>query len=279
VQLNDGLIRRAQPWFGTIVEIAVPAGQEAAIEAGFAQIRHVHERMSYHDAGSDLELMRNAAIGTLVTVDAETVNVLRIAARLYVESDGLFDVTVGRELAMSKFLPLRGPYDLARVIGAASDIEIVDDTHIRCHAPVLIDLGGIAKGHGVDLAVTALIAAGCTHGIVNAGGDLRVFGDVPQPIWLNCADGRLVEPIHITNAAVATSSNLHNRRRSARREMTPHIGRNGTPIIADYAVSVIAPTCVIADAMTKIAMADAVLAAKMLIGYGAEMVIPERCAA
>jgi FAD:protein FMN transferase len=272
---DDGLIRRAQPWFGTIVEIAVPVGREAAIEIGFAQIRHVHARMSYHDAGSDLERMRDAPIGSVVVVDAETVNVLRIAVRLYVESDGLFDVTIGRELAMSKFLPLRGPYDLAHVIGVASDIEIVDDTHIRCHAPLLIDLGGIAKGHGVDLAVAALIAAGCTHGIINAGGDLRVFGDVPQPIWLHSADGSLAAPIDITNMAVATSSNRHNRKRVHGQVMTPHIGRDQMPVIANQAVTIIAQTCIVADALTKIALADPECANQMLARYGARMIIPE----
>ena len=65
----DGLIRRARPWLGTIVEISAPVGAEAAIDAGFAAIRHVHERMSYHNAGSDLERLRDAALGTFVAVE------------------------------------------------------------------------------------------------------------------------------------------------------------------------------------------------------------------
>lgn len=272
---DDGLIRRARPWFGTIVEIAVPAGSAEAIEAGFAKIRHVHERMSYHEVGSDLDLMRNAPVGSLVTVDAETVNVLRVAARLNHKSGGLFDVTVGRQLAKSKFLPVRGPIDLGHIIGAASDIEIVDDTHICCRAPLLIDFGGIAKGHGVDLAVAALIKAGCGHGIVNAGGDLRVFGDMPQSIWLNCADGGLAEPIDVANMAVATSSNRHTRTRIKGRIATPHIGRGQRPVIVGHAVTITAPTCIIADALTKVALADPELANTLFAGYGASMIIPE----
>jgi FAD:protein FMN transferase len=263
----DDLVRRAQPWFGTIVEIAVPKGCEGKIEAGFAAIRHVHARMSYHEAGSDLDLMRNAPIGTLVSVDAETVKVLRIAARLKDESNGLFDVAIGRQLTKSKFLPLRGPIDLARVIGTARDIEIVDDTHVRCHAPLLIDLGGIAKGHGVDLAVAALVKAGCAHGIVNAGGDLRAFGSEPQVIWLNRADGSLAAPISITNMAVATSSNRHTRTRIKGQVMTPHIGRDQMPVIVDHAVTITAPT--------KVALADPQLANTLFARYGVQMIIPE----
>jgi thiamine biosynthesis lipoprotein ApbE len=41
---------------------------------------------------------------------------------------------------------------------------------------LIVDLGGIAKGFAVDRAVKALKCAGLASGVVNAGGDLRVFG-------------------------------------------------------------------------------------------------------
>jgi thiamine biosynthesis lipoprotein len=272
---DDGLIRRAQPWFGTLVEIAVPEGQETVIDAGFTAIRHVHARMSYHDTGSDLEKLRSAAIDDIVAVDPETVTVLRFAGQLYNQTHGLFDVTIGSCLVASGFLPMLGTYTPDAVYGDTRDIEIIDDSHIRCHAPLLIDLGGIAKGHGVDLAVGALINAGCSHGIVNAGGDLRVFGDQPQAIWLNRADGGLAEPISITNMAVATSSNRHTRTRIKGQILTPHIGRDHAPVIANHAVTIIAPTCIIADALTKIALADTRVVDPLLARYGARMIIPE----
>lgn len=272
----DGLVRRARPWLGTIVEIAAPVGSEDAIEAGFASIRHVHKRMSYHEAGSDLEMLRDAAVGDVVAVDPETVNVLRVAAQLYNESDGVFDVTVGRHLVTTKFLPPRGNFALEAMTGTGADIDIIDDTHVRCNKALLIDLGGIAKGHAVDLAVAALIAAGCSHGIVNAGGDIRVYGEPPQPIWLQASDGSLSEPIMLCDAAIATSSNRHSRKRIGRRWVTPQIGRAGAPLPIDHAVTIIAPTCIIADAMTKVAMADSRLADRLLTRYGGRMITPER---
>ena len=39
-----------------------------------------------------------------------------------------------------------------------------------------IDCGGIAKGYAVDVAIATLVRAGCSAGLVNAGGDLRAFG-------------------------------------------------------------------------------------------------------
>lgn len=272
----EDLIRRAQPWFGTIVEIAVPKGCEGMVEAGFAAVRHVHARMSYHEAGSDLEKLRLAPIGSSVAVDPETVRVLRFAATLCGETNSLFDVTVARHLVVAGFLPARGLHKPSALTGTARDIEIVDDTHVRCHAPLLIDLGGIAKGHGVDLAVAALVKAGCSYGIVNAGGDLRAFGGEPQVIWLNRADGGLAEPISVTNLAVATSSNRHTRTCIKGRIMTPHIGHEQRPVIVDHAVTVTAPTCIIADALTKVALADPELANTLFARYDAQMIIPEQ---
>jgi thiamine biosynthesis lipoprotein len=39
-----------------------------------------------------------------------------------------------------------------------------------------VDLGGIAKGYAIDAAAEALQAAGASSGLVDIGGDLRLFG-------------------------------------------------------------------------------------------------------
>jgi len=59
------------------------------------------------------------------------------------------------------------------------------------HAPVHIDLGGIAKGYAVDRALMALRTAGCRGALVNAGGDLAVFGNRKHPSSSGTGGGRL----------------------------------------------------------------------------------------
>ena len=265
------VVRRCRPWLGTFVEIA--ADSVDAIEAGFAAIAHVHARMSFHEAGSDLSALRDAAAGDIVAVDCETVTVLRLAARLLEESNGLFDVTIGRQLVATGFLPRMSAHPLRHFTGTAADIEIVSDTQIMCHRPVLIDLGGIAKGHAVDLAVAAIQAAGAEQGTVNAGGDLRVFGPEAETIWLRAANGALASSIDVRNAALASSSNLMFRRKARGNETSPHIGRAGKPVLHDHAITILAPTCAFADAMTKIAMADPTRAEIMLAHEGGSLII------
>ena len=228
--------------------------------------------MSFHEAGSDLARLRET-IGQVVPVDPETIAVLRLAARLYVDSDGLFDVTIGKRLVASGFLPRISAHPLRHFSGTAADIEIVSDTQIICHRPVLIDLGGIAKGHAVDLAVAAMQAAGAEQGIVNASGDLRVFGPEAETIWLRAANGALASSIDVCNFALATSSNLLFRRTVRGSQASPHFGPSRKPVLSDHAITILAPTCAFADAMTKIAMADPTRAEIMLAHEGGSLII------
>lgn len=269
------LVRRAQPLLGTFVEIAVESAYASAIDAGFAVIRHIHGRMSFHESGSDLSRIHRANAGECVEVDRHTVEVLRLAEALHRATTGLFDVTTGHALVRDGFTPLPDGALLNDYDGTADDIEIVDDTHVVCHRRVLIDLGGIAKGYAVDRAVDALLEAGARVGIVNAGGDLRAFGAPAQTVHIRGASGRIMALLSLENAALASSANIGTRRVVRGQTCSPHIGRQGKSVLIDRTISVMAPTCAIADAMTKVAMTDPDLAEQLLAGHhGGIVAIP-----
>jgi thiamine biosynthesis lipoprotein len=257
---------------GTFVEITVPEKHEQAAEQAFAAIAHVHNRMSFHESSSDLARLRAAIPGKPVKVDRETVAVLRMASELHLATGGLFDVAVGRTLVRNNFLPREGVIHLNRFAGTTADIEILDDDHVCCHRRVLIDLGGIAKGHAVDLAVHALLSCGVPKGLVNAGGDLRAFGEHDWPVGLRDADGEVRFMIPARDCAVATSSNLTTRRRANGAIHSPHIGHARDSILVDHRVTIVAETCIVADALTKIALADPGLAVSVIDRYGARLI-------
>lgn len=267
-------IRRCQPWLGTLVEISAetPRGW-ADLDAAFEAVAHVHRRMSFHTEDSDLAALRRAPAGQSVPVSPDTVAVLRLALDLHGLTDGLFDVAVGRTLVAAGFLPHPDGRGLRHMTGTASDIEIIDDTHVRCHRPMLVDLGGIAKGYAADLAIDVLKARGAVSGIVNAGGDIGVFGPGYEPIDIRNGDGQIVNRIGLQDRAIATSSNTGSRRRFRGRTVTPHLGRNRQAVLTDHTISVIAPNCMVADALTKVAMADATLAERLLARYDGDLVI------
>lgn len=259
---------RCRPLLGTFVEISAPPEAAEAVDGAFAAIARMQRHMSFHDDASDLARLRRTLPGTVVEVAPETAEVLSIALDLHRESGGLFDVTIGSELMRAGFLPRRRGWSFSGETGRSSDIEVVGERLVCCHRPVAIDLGGIAKGYAVDKAIEALQAAGVSQALVNAGGDLRMFGPRHWPVALRDGDGIVRDTVRLADCAAASSANLLTRRRRWGRVRTPHIGFGRKPVVVPGRVTVIAGRCVIADAMTKIAMADRRLAERMLARCG-----------
>ena len=108
-----------------------------------------------------------------VRVHPWTWRVLKSAQEFSRNTDGIFDITMAGQLVKWNYLPRYG----ARFgRGSWRDIIFEATGHVRFRRPLLIDFGGIAKGFAVDRAVEILKRNGVMAGIVNAGGDLRVFG-------------------------------------------------------------------------------------------------------
>ncbi|EJU14620.1 ApbE family lipoprotein [Sphingomonas sp. LH128] len=271
LHMREENARRCRPILGTFVEIAVPKVAAAAIDSAFARIEHIHPRMSFHSEGSDLAALRKARPGAGVAVDTATIEVLRLAQDLYRRTDGVFDAAVGTRLVEWGFLPEPNGYRDKEWDGGMLDVEILDETHVSVSRRVLLDLGGIAKGYAVDCAVDALMEAGASSGTVNAGGDLRVFGEWEEIVHLREADETIGGSLAVRNAALASSSNLHDRRRHHAGATSPHVLRQA-PVLADNAVTVIADRCVIADAMTKVALASPAMAERVLADLNAELI-------
>jgi thiamine biosynthesis lipoprotein len=244
-------IQRAQVWLGTLVEVALPASDatEERFAAAFAAIAHVHRTMSAHDSASDLARIARDAHHDAVVVDPETYSVLGLARMLHEITDGAFDVAVAPVLARAGLLPAHATTDLDPV-SSMSNVELLPGHRVRTAAPTSLELGGIAKGHAVDRAVAALRAAGVRAGVVNAGGDWRVFGSnewqalrVRHPMHPT----RILALAHVCDASVATSADYFGDERG--RLVEPHT-RELRPFGAS--ITVVAHCCALADALTKV---------------------------
>ena len=200
------MLRRCRPLLGTFVEIAADA--ETAIEAGYAAIAAVHRLMSAHEPDSDLSRVNRFAHLGPVKVAAWTALVLERALFWAKESEGAFDpVRAGKAAIESGYLP-RHPGQGEPAAAHWSWLEL-QGCSVRLLKPGCIDLGGIAKGFAADKAIEALRRAGADRGLVNAGGDMAVFGAEPWPVRI--ADPLTRSPrieIALTNEALATSAML-----------------------------------------------------------------------
>lgn len=192
-----------RPLLGTFVEVNARGAQaEAAVAAAFARIEQAQAWWSFQDPDSELSRL-NRAPGTQVPVHAHTLRLLRLAKALMLRSGQAFDCTVGGALVRQGVLPDHGgPEPLPR--GDAQDIEL-GAGWARLRRPVRLTLDGLAKGYAVDLAIGAMRRAGALAGWVNAGGDLRVFGDMALPVQRREADGRFTTIGALRDAALASS--------------------------------------------------------------------------
>jgi len=181
---------------GTFIAVEAEARAHSVrlsgIEAAFAAIDRVAMLMHPARAGSDLSAIHRAPPGTEVSVASWTWEVLALSKRLHRASRGVFDPC------------------LPDAAGRITDLECATGHRVIAHAPLHIDLGGIAKGYAVDRALMAMRAAGCDGGLVNAGGDLGVFGRRSHRIVCgdilcgDLSDRRAV--VHLRNAALAGSA-------------------------------------------------------------------------
>ncbi len=284
-------IRRCRPLLGTFVEITAqwsaglrpgakmltpanaPGRRPAlhdAVDSAFAAVERMQNLLSAHDPASELSRLNREAAAQAVTVSPETFDVLRCAHRLATESGGAFDYTVAPTLARWGLLPANLHRENP---GTWRDVLLLRGRKVLFLRPLALDLGGIAKGFAVDAAIEVLRAHGAESAVVNAGGDLRVFGPQPSTIHLRhpAAPQTFAHTIRLQRAALATSSPCFTEC-GWRGQRVSHLVNplQAVAITGQVSVSVRAQECWLADAMTKVVLNAPRRAEKLLAKYEAE---------
>ena len=267
--------RRCRPLLGTFVENTASGLPEEklqhAFNAAFAAVERIQRLMSAHDAESELSLLNRDAARHAVTVSAETFAVLRLADRLASESAGAFDYTIAPTLVRwgyrSGSLQRREPHGFRFV-------ALRRGRQVRFLRPLALDLGGIAKGYAVDAAIETLATFGVTAALVNAGGDLRVFGPQPSTIHLRhpAAPQTFAHAIQLQQGALATSSPCFTEKDWCDRRVSHLVNplRPDAAVTGGVSVSVRARECWLADALTKVVLNAPRRAETLLRKYDAE---------
>jgi len=267
-------LERATPVFGSLASVCAQGCDRRsialAVSAAFDALRHVHSLMSFHEPTSELSLLNREACARGVAVSRHTLSVLSRAQLVSEVSDGAFDPTIAPLAVAAGQLPR--PPGAPDPDPEASWRDVRLDTRARTVSfarPLWLDLGGIAKGYAVDLAVTVLRRCGVTQGSVNAGGDLRAFGPCSEVVLVDHGRGR--DPpdraVRLQNASLAGSGG------AADNQLAGHFdGRTRRAAPASFAV-VMARRCVYADALTKVVLAGDLSAHAALRRFGARAAV------
>lgn len=274
--MSHTVLQRARPLLGTLVEIAAGGAPtdavQRAISAAFARIEAIQALMSWHDPDSELSRINRAAHLGWLDISADLAAVLHRALELARHSNGLFDPTVAPLLCESGHLPRHPDAPADPACAAWQAIELETD-RVRYTQPLAIDLGGIAKGYAVDAALAVLAEAGLESARVNAGGDLARFGPQPEAIRVRHPrhPAHTLHLLDLQNGAVATSAGYYQTRHHGDRRVSPlRHPTTRASLCLDDSFTVVAPTCLLADALTKVVAADPAGAPARLRAFGAQ---------
>ena len=241
---------------------------QRAADAAIADIQRIEQKFTRFRDDSLTSRINHSAGGAMVSIDAETVALLRYADTCHYLSQGRFDLTSG---VLRQVWNFRGD---PPALPAASALERVltlidwsavewDDRAIRLpRAGMEIDFGGIGKEYAADRAATILQEHGIRHGLVNLGGDVRAIGAQPDGTPWRVGirhprqhHGTTVAGIELADNALATSGDYERFFEIDGRRYC-HIldATTGMPVTHWQSVSVVAPLCVMAGSCSTIAM-------------------------
>ncbi len=225
--------------FGDYVEIVLkdthPFFARDVVEDVYDYALALQKKFNFFDKASELSKLNTNK--SLIPSD-DLLRVLRTSLEICRLSKGEYDVTLGKRIRnRKKGLPLTDAcacsYRDVRIEG--KQVTLLNDE-------VEIDLGSIAKGYIVDRMVDFLVSRGVLSGLIDARGDIRVFGNKPEIIEIQHPRKRdkAIFTLSLKGLSVATSGDYSQYFRTYE---TCHI-LNRKELIS---VTVVAPTLEEAD--------------------------------
>ncbi|MFC1679459.1 FAD:protein FMN transferase [Elusimicrobiota bacterium] len=251
--------------------------QLAMLHAGIEKrLEGINKLMSTYDPQSEISRFNRSRSGKPFPVSPETAEVVEEALTFARDSGGAFDPTVGPLVDLWGFGPGKSQRSVPSDKAIGKTIRSVGHSRLRVvdGAPALIkdipglrvDLGAIAKGYGVDTVAALLVEGGFTDFMVEIGGEVVAHGlnpdgerwriGIDQPADNALPGQDLSAVVPLSGAALATSGNYRNFFLKGGKRYSHFIDpKTGKPITHMLAsVSVIAPTCMTADAAATTVM-------------------------
>lgn len=265
---------RALLGFGTTLWIKAAHANtervETALDAAVRAIRDVELQMSLFNPESSLQRLN--ARGFLAKPDPALVEVMTVSRDIARRSGGSFDVSMQALWLAWEKASQQGELPSERVLRQARQrvnwraLEISTDRLRLNVRGMQLSLNGIAQGYAADRARAALMAHGVEHAMIDAG-ETTLLGESPdRQAWVfgiedavskrppaNARqDERPIPIVQSDGRAMATSSDAHTSFSADHRHHHILDPRTGYSPTYWASVTVIAPRCVVADALTKV---------------------------
>jgi thiamine biosynthesis lipoprotein len=164
-----------------------------------------------------------------------------------------------------------------QLVGIADCSITADGKIVRKHHDTQFNFSAIAKGFGVDCVADMLRRNGCTDYLVEIGGEMSLSGSNPNgkdwrvqiddPV-ASATQHRQYALVSLTDCCIATSGNYRNFHTLADGTRVAHTisAVTGYPVTTStLSVTIIAPTCMTADALATACMAMPLDSARAMI--------------
>lgn len=235
------------------------------IDAAIEEIRRIEKLLTtFSEESETANINRNAGIEP-VKVSEETFNIIERSIRISKLTQGAFDITYGSvdkriwnfDTTMQALPDKQTAKKMVRLVNYRNIILDKKNTTVflKEHG-MRIGFGGIGKGYAAERARHVMQSMNMDSGIVNASGDLTVWGFQPNgEAWTigivnpNMA-GEIFSYMKVTNMAIATSGNYEKYVMIDGKKYSHTINpRTGLPVTGIKSVTILTTNAEIADAM------------------------------
>ncbi len=166
------MLERTQVMMGTFATISLPKENSAQLQTAFDTIKAVEASLSSYDRKADIYRLNH---NRETKLSFYTYEALQRCKHYYDETDGYFDITVGSiTKGLYRFGEAERLPDDQELEKATIDFKGLHFNAEEAHLDnaVMVDLGGMGKGFGVDKAAAFLQEQNITEGIVALSGDI-----------------------------------------------------------------------------------------------------------
>lgn len=232
----------------------------------------INDTFNKFNPNSELSRLNRLKAYEKVAISKPLANMLLFCKEMYRLSEGRFDPTVEKAMQLWKASLEKGAFldevDLheAKASIGLDKVHVEEGIFYKTADNLALDLGGIAKGHAIDLIADKLRAKGITSALINWSGELYAFGKHPEKrAWQVMIPAYVKKGVKLPleNQALATSGDyLQNLSVAVKDKIMTfcHIldPRSAWPLQIKpksiACVSVAAKSCMLADALATSAM-------------------------
>lgn len=237
----------------------------SALNEAVQEIKRIEEKLSTYKEHSETNLINNNAGITPVAVSEEIIGLIERAIKISTLTQGAFDITYGGldkkfwnfDKEMKELPNIEDAQKAVSLINYRNiEIDKKESTVFLKQKGMRIGFGGIGKGYAADAAKKVMISMGIDSGVVNASGDMTVWGLKPKgekwsigivhPSFQNAFFSKM----EITNHSVATSGNYEKYVMIGGKRYSHTIDpKTGMPIKGIKSITTICPYAEFADAI------------------------------